>query len=516
MNKFIPRYLHFFGICYFLLLAIALFLAVSNQIITLPLVTVTFTIAMAIGAMILRHKDNKKYLSQLKSRRLFIIVAIIVATMALVARFAPLLFGWDYTLQNDLGDASVHYYGAQQLSHGWLEDSILEYDQLYPYLYPYSLVLSIFCKIFRNIALATLCSNTIFDIIGAIFIYLFIKNISSKRAAAIGMLLYFVNPFSIIMCWMPLSIEIVNTILCITLYLLQTLFKNMHKRKSSISCVLAVATGVLICIGNSFRPIFSVFIVIFILCCPILFAKYFKTTKASDNVCKHRINTFLTSIIAPLLIFLLSFTFTSVAVNRTLASKLATDNLRVSGGWSFYVGSNYATSGTWSRADSQHFFLDIIPTSTSIDDAQSIILNEGIVRYQQLNLAQFINHFANKLNVLFGDSNNSIHDLKSVFGFNGNGWKYKLLQSVVSLFFAIILALSTCFAWNSINDKSHVSSLSIVILQLTLLGLTAGLLIVEVMNRYASVFYPVLIIMSALFIHNKLNRKISFQVYSQP
>lgn len=62
-----PRYLHFFGICYFLLLAIALSLAVSNQIIALPLVTVTFTVAMAIGAMILRHKDNKNTLANLKA-----------------------------------------------------------------------------------------------------------------------------------------------------------------------------------------------------------------------------------------------------------------------------------------------------------------------------------------------------------------------------------------------------------------------------------------------------------------
>lgn len=67
------------------------------------------------------------------------------------------------------------------------------------------------------------------------------------------------------------------------------------------------------------------------------------------------------------------------------------------------------------------------------------------MRYRQLSPLQLVNHLANKINVLFGDSDNSIHDIDNVFGFSINSWKYKLLQSIVSLFFILLLTASTCF-----------------------------------------------------------------------
>ena len=175
------------------------------------------------------------------------------------------------------------------------------------------------------------------------------------------------------------------------------------------------------------------------------------------------------------------------------------------GGWSFYVGSNYTTSGAWSRDDSLHFFSDVIPSSTSIDNAQTTIMNEGIARYRQLSPLQFINHIANKLNVLFGDSGNSIHDLYHVFQVDLSSWKYRLLQSLVTLFFTSMLLASIFFTWKSIgtDTPAATTSLSIPMLQLAFLGLTAGFLLVEVMNRYSSIFYPILIIMAALLMNSK-------------
>lgn len=61
------------------------------------------------------------------------------------------------------------------------------------------------------------------------------------------------------------------------------------------------------------------------------------------------------------------------------------------------------------------------------------------MRYRQLSPLQLVNHLANKTNVLFGDLDNSIHDIDNVFIFSINSWKYKLLQSAVSLFFVLLL-----------------------------------------------------------------------------
>lgn len=510
------NYLHFFDICCFSLLIIAFSLAMSGQVVVIPLATVALAITIAICLILLRRKNTSgsTFSRQLKNNRLFAVVIVVITIIALLARFIPLFFKWDYTLQNDLGDASVHYYAAQQLSHGWLDNNILEYEQLYPYLYPYSYVLSVFYKIFSNATLVILCSNVIFDIIGATFIYLFTRNITSKRAATISAFLYLINPFSIIMCWMPLSIELVNTLLCITLYLLQMLLKYIQKHKVLISYILATITGVLICIGNSFRPIFSVFIVVFILCCLVPLTEILRNSKLCKSNYTHRIKATLVFIAAPMLILFVSFSLASKTANHVLASSLGNDSLQIRGGWSFYVGSNYETNGTWSQPDSQHFFLDVIPASTSTADAQTAIMAEGITRYRQLNPLQLINHFANKLNVLFGDSGNSIHDIKYVFGFSEDSWKYKLLQSIVSLFYAILLITSTFFTWNSVKNRTRSSNLSITILQLTLLGLTSSILIVEVMNRYSSVFYPMLAVMSALFIYGKLSSNTNRQANS--
>ena len=499
--------MRFFNVSCFLLLSTALLLAINSQIITVPLATIVLALMAATSILLLYNKGLWRRLRNFTTnhnRRIIIFSLAVIIILGLLARFAPLLFGWKYSLENDLGDASVHYYAAQQLSHGALESNILEYERIYPYLYPYSLVLSVFYRIFNNIVLATLFSNTVLDIIGAIFVYLLIRGISNKRAAVTGFTLYLINPLSIVMCWMTMNVVLVNTILCAVLYLLMTLLKYMRSHKAAVSCILAIITGVLICIGNLFRPVFSVFLVVFLLCVPVAFTVLSQSYKQGDHHSRSIRNT-LALIALPSFALLSSFALSSTVTDKAVISQLGNNSSQIMGGWSFYVGSNYTTSGAWSRDDSLHFFSDVIPSSTSIDNAQTTIMNEGLARYRQLSPLQFINHIANKLNVLFGDSGNSIHDLHHVFQVDLSSWKYRLLQSLVALFFTSMLLASIFFTWKSIGTDTPAATtgLSIPMLQLALLGLTAGFLLVEVMNRYSSIFYPILIIMAALLMNSK-------------
>lgn len=102
-------------------------------------------------------------------------------------------------------------------------------------------------------------------------------------------------------------------------------------RKVLINYIFTTIARILICIGNSFRPIFLVFIVVFILCYLIPFAEALQNSKLRKSNCVHKIRTALIFIAAPSLILLASFSLASTTTNQVLASRLADSNLQIRG-----------------------------------------------------------------------------------------------------------------------------------------------------------------------------------------
>ena len=205
--------------------------------------------------------------------RICLVVGIIIGV---IVRALPLLLNWTYSCLNDLSDTGVHYYGALELVAGVLEEKIINYEKMFPYLYPYTYMLSIFVRItFGNIKMAIILSNIIFDYTGIFLVYKILKMIKGKNSAMLGMLLAIMNPFSIVSCWIPLNLILVNLFLLAIIYICIRIIAETNVRKTYFECLLL---GGAVCIANYFRPVFSVAVIAVII---ILVIKYMREKNVS-------------------------------------------------------------------------------------------------------------------------------------------------------------------------------------------------------------------------------------------
>ena len=93
-----------------------------------------------------------------------------------------------------------------------------------------------------------------------------------------------------------------------------------------------------------------------------------------------------------------------------------------------------------------------------------------------------------------------------MFGVSEESLLYKLLASLVGIFFSSLIFLAIIYIREN-NSIDHSS----LYLYLSILGFTAAFLIVEVMNRYSSVYFALLIPLASItltdLVHNKRNRE---------
>lgn len=448
-----------------IILAIALIFSISGGL-QFPFIAIVIAI---LAFLIIKYKKQSLRFAKTIFSNKYIIIAVVV--LSIIARLAPLLFNFDYLCENNLSDTGVHYFGAQQLAQGKLDANIAEYEKTFPYLYPYTLFLSIFYKIFSNINVAIVLSNIILDCLSGIFIYLLLAKFSSS-SKKIGIILWSINPFSIIMCWLPLNIVLVNCLITALLLIGSYILDG----KSTLWSILF---GIIIFISNLFRPIFTVLLI------ALIIAMFCYNTL---NIKK--------KFICALLILLFAFV-PSAILNNVIRERYNDDILGSSGGWSFFVGSNYATYGQWSRTDCDYYWGSIAPKNEKISDAQKEIKRQGVERYKQMGPLKLINHLANKLSVLFQKISTSIYDIRHAFGIADNTMLYKILASLVGIFFSMLVFLTILY----VQTKSGVSHLSLF-LCLSILGFTAAFLIVEVMNRYSAVFFALLVPLASVSLAN--------------
>ena len=410
--------------------------------------------------------------------RICLVVGIIIGV---IVRAFPLLLNWTYSCLNDLSDTGVHYYGAQELVAGVLEGKIINYEKMFPYLYPYTYMLSIFVRItFGNIKMAIILSNIIFDYTGIFLVYKILKMIKGKNSAMLGMLLAIMNPFSIVSCWIPLNLILVNLFLLAIIYICIRIIIETNVRKTYFECLLL---GGVVCIANYFRPVFSVAVIAVII---ILVIKYIR----EKNV----------SLLIAGCIMLGALMLPTAIINGKINNYFEENIMDNASGWSFFVGSNYESKGQWSATDRDYFFGEIVPYYTK-NEARSIIMEKGFERYSKYTMSLLANHVANKMSVLFADEGNAIYDIKYCFGISEDSWKYQLLYSIVSFYFVILTIFNLVNNFYASNEYDI-----LMFLRLLVLGFSASFLLVEVMNRYTFIVYPVLIIISAMCINDLIDK----------
>lgn len=398
-------------------------------------------------------------------------IIIAMFLLGIILRALPLLCDFTWILADNEGDCAVHYFGAQQLAYnGFLNENNARYEAVFIQLYSYTLTLSLFVRIFKDITLAIIVSNILFDTISVVFLSKLLC--ASKRNSNIGILLWSLNPFFIVMCWMPMAVIVVNTILMVSLYLGFSLLKRNCEQTPTIFC--AILFGLSIFVGNLFRPLFYVLLIAEVIS---LFLYIFSHPQRAKQ-------TVLIIII--------------IAIFALIPGKIYYQNLTTIGdyevpdskaGWNFFVGANFNSQGKWSPEDNYYFWCELIPQMPP-SEAEELLFEQGIQRYKAMSPSQFFTHITNKLTVLFADVGNAIRDLKWTFIISD--LMYNFLSDTLTIFY--LLVTTGVFVYSLHNLRTNTFSPVVFLPVLTFIGFSMAYMLVEVMNRYSSMLVALLIV----------------------
>lgn len=474
MNRFAKRLEDLLFTLSSIALALALILVVVGQFQYSLLYTCAF-ILLAISIVVFR-KQIFNVLFQADGRPRFVFFVVLGAL--LFVRLLPLVLSWTYHYDVVLKDTAVHYNASMQLAKGGLDAGIMAYEKMYPYLFPYSLALSLFVRLLGSISAAIVVSNVMFDALGGLFFYLLVEDLKPS-AGFIGTLLWFANPFSIVFCYLSLNIVLVNMFAVLIALIGHKLLIAFNAQRRALRWALLF--GLVVYFANLFRPVFTVALVAILIC---IIIRALKGTRGW----------------IPVVVGLVVALALPTAITRSIVAAQYNDDLiGSSGGWSFFVGANYDTHGKWSPEDSTYYFQEIVPQYETVSGAQDAIKSEGIERWAHMGPGRIVKHLFHKLCVLFCETPQIPNgDLDYQLGLDRDTSAYRLVGATAAAFVAALLALSLCMHIKASRDGSLGSS--VLYLDLCFMGLIAGFMLVEVMDRYQTILYPFITCFAALYL----------------
>lgn len=402
------------------------------------------------------------------------IVLIVAIVLGILLRALPLLCDFTWILKDDTGDCAIHFFGAQQLAGDGLTWKNALYESIFVQLYSYTLTLSLFVRLIPDMTRAIIASNILFDAVSVVFLAKLLH--SADKNPKLGTLLWCVNPFFIIMCWMPMAVTLVNAILMASLSFGAWLLNRNAGQKAPYG--LAALFGLSVFVGNLYRPLFYVLLIAEVIA--LILQIMVQPQKAKQTL-------------AVILI---------VVMLALIPGKLYSSRLTAIGGfqipknrasWNFYVGANFESKGQWSPADNSFFWNDLIP-SMEAEEAEELLFARGVWRYTAMSVPQFATHMFNKLGVLLADVGNSIHDLKRTFANAGS--VYGVLSRSINVYYWVLMACIFLLLLRALKQKHTAAEAFLPML--AFIGLTMAYMLVEVMNRYSSMLIALLIVIACV------------------
>lgn len=418
------------------------------------------------------------------------IIGLICLVLGVILRFSFLLIQDKVDIKDVLSDTGAHWYGAQQLlDTGGFDKEIGDYESIFPFLFTYTGSLAISMRIFGSNYLAVVVLNVVFDVIGAIGVYLLFKKWKkSKDAGLFAAVVWALNPLEIVFCGLPLAIVVVNVLFILTILSMYGIYCSLKDIKKL--CFYAIMFGLVLAVGNAYRPFFVIFMIAMVIYLMLRVLKN-KTLWKPGIICVLVASTMM---------------IVGGALIRTIHSQFNSyyDGRKSQAGWNMYVGANYDTQGKWNSDDRDVFFGPVLidEAGGDVNVGQSIAMKKAILRYGEIILrGRLISHFLNKTRVIFGDVRNAIYDIPYVFGISKVNGLYNLLQDIImifylvvfGLFFVFVLMKTKCGSKNNNNDFS-------LLLVISFIGFFLAMLLVESMNRYSLPFITLMLVLAMGFV----------------
>ena len=454
-----------------------------------------FVLAIASLIIWLCIKYRKRMMSfACAHKKMMRIIGLLCLVLGIVLRFSFLLLQDRMNIRDLLSDTGVHWYGAQQLVNmGEFDQEIGDYESLFPYLFTYTGSLALSMRIFGNSYFAVVVLNVFFDIVGTIGLYLlFAKWKKSKDVGLFAAAVWALNPLEIVFCGLPLAIVVVNVLFILAMFGMYGICSSLKNMKNL--CFYAVLFGLVLAIGNAYRPFFVIFIIAMVIYL-VLRALKDRSVWMASFLCVLTVSVIM--IVGGVLIRSIHSRFNSYY-----------DGRRSQAGWSIYVGANYETHGKWSSDDRDIFFGPILVEEANgdVDVGQSIAMKNAISRYGVIvSRGRLITHFLNKTRVIFGDVRNAIYDVHNVFGVSKMNGIYNLIQDLNTIFYLIIFGLFFLSVFvrfkrrdeynNGSNDNDYA-----LVLVISFIGFFFAMLLMESMNRYSLPFITLMIVLAVGFV----------------
>lgn len=482
----------------------------------LPLFMFCGLVLMVCVIALLYHRNYQKFFPFLKRRfpsltseKILKICFILAIIFGLVARLSTLCLAGHAHFHGKDSDYGVSWYYAEALVDPNTDPELFEetYVAFYPHLLGYIVTLTAAMGFFGSNYTVVILLNIIFDTLAVVALYVLLKKWRDRNTARIGAILWLINPLQILYCAISMSVIAINAFLVFALlvgYFVFQQFKrtitttNRQAKNLILVALLSLLFGFTLCVGNAYRPIFSALLIAFVLSLIVGALHYGK---------KFLLPTFISGLLC-----IVAFTGTNSAISAIYARVNPQYSTEVGIGWNVYVGANYDSRGHWTASDFDMLRpelwgenIDLVDpfdssTESQIQPAdlpalQDKLLKMGIERYKAMGPLNFINHFVHKTVVLFTGNGTTVPTMAwpfvKEFGLEDNQPLYQLLHSIGKLIVVFSIALTGVFMVKTFTRSKQPPDQKdpmVFWIALSLCGLIAASMLVEVMYRY---FMPI-------------------------
>lgn len=473
-----------------------------NNLVPLASIPYSFFIVCTVGFIIFLKLFANNFLQRIASYilkitayRYFPLLAL--TALALIGIAVRLLFYYRYSYA-PLSDQLSFFDAAQKIAdgHGLTGDS---YPAFFPYLAAYDNILGLAMRLIHDPWLATILLNTIFDLGSAVATYFLVKKITKtgSKLPLIAFGLWLFCPLNILFSVLALPIIIVNFFIITALLVVCLLHEKLTTKNISSSLLLASLLGVVIGIGNCFRPIFTIVIVaLFLLLLYILV-----TAKNNKRLPLLLGSSFLLVVVIFFGIQKLNLTLVAAETGFIPASNAS--------GWSVFVGSNSDSNGTWNREDEVRMGL-ICKDNKNFDSCHDKLRQAGIERYKSHGLSGTMDLFIRKLNI-FSGSQGGFYNTNMTITSDIESRVVKIINTYTPIFLLITFYLTARLLY--LSSKTYLSkkevSPVVVFIALILVGFFISSIFVETSPRYALIMYPLFIVLTTLSFNTPHSKKLS-------
>lgn len=334
------------------------------------------------------------------------------------------------------------------------------YIALFPYLSGYIVSLGTFFKIFSVKYVNVIFFNIVIDILTSLVLCITFRK-KSLVGAVLIMASWLINPINIVWCAFAYPISIINFFIVLSLCMIQSWEGRDNNLK--IFIVYNILLGLVLALGNQFRPIFIIFVIALFIC--RLYQFLFEKHSTKGMLILGMAILILVYVIADNLLVHTMQLFNSEEFSKTQ-------------GWTLYVGANIDSEGSWNLEDSKYFYE--VGENKTADETQIYMKNEAIRRVKNNGIIDDLKLLVDKFRIL----------TSSLGGYSAQSFNYiqisyesALVDKIVSMVLKV-----TCFiiVYSNLFVGIYYKNLKVkMIYMLVSLGIILSHLLVEVSPRYS-------------------------------